>query len=369
MLPHPPRLELESKLAAAWPPADWSEVTVLLAVSGGSDSVALLRAMAAIKGDGPGRLCAAHVNHHLRADADADEAFVVDLCRRFGIPCEVGHAAVTQAAADAGDGIEAAARQARYRFLEDAAGRLGARFVVTAHTADDQAETILHRIIRGTGVGGLAGMARTRPLGHAALIHPLLGIRRAELTAYLDALAQPCRQDLSNADLRFTRNRIRHELLPWLAEQFNSGVIEALLRLGALAGETQAVVDRLATDLLERCVRADGPSSLLKKGTGSEPTSENHAKNDGSKVPVPLFQQAASALRIDTAELAGQPRYLVRELLIAAWQKHNWPMQSMGFAQWEQLADMIAAGAAAKQMFPGGVLAEVAAGQLRLTKS
>jgi tRNA(Ile)-lysidine synthase len=334
MLPHPPRLELESKLAAAWPPGDWSEVTVLLAVSGGSDSVALLRAMAAIKGDGPGRLCAAHVNHHLRAEADADEAFVVDLCRRLGIPCEVGHAAVTQAAADAGDGIEAAARQARYRFLEDAAGRLGARFVVTAHTADDQAETILHRIIRGTGVGGLAGMARTRPLGHAALIHPLLGIRRAELAAYLDALAQPCRQDLSNADLRFTRNRIRHELLPWLAEQFNSGVIEALLRLGTLAGETQAVVDRLATDLLERCVRADGPGDL----------------------------------RIDTAELTGQPRYLVRELLIAAWQKQNWPMQSMGFAQWEQLADMSAAGAAAKQMFPGGVLAEVAAGQLRLSK-
>jgi len=334
MLPHPPRLELESKLAAAWPPGDWSEVTVLLAVSGGCDSVALLRAMAAIKGDGPGRLCAAHVNHLLRAEADADEAFVVDLCRRWGIPCEVGHAAVTQAAADAGDGIEAAARHARYRFLEDAAGRLGARFVVTAHTADDQAETILHRIIRGTGVGGLAGMARTRPLGHAALIHPLLGIRRAELAAYLDALAQPCRQDLSNADLRFTRNRIRHQLLPWLAEQFNSGVIEALLRLGALAGETQAVVDRLATDLLERCVRTDGPSDL----------------------------------RIDTAELTGQPRYLVRELLIAAWRKQNWPMQSMGFAQWEQLADMIAAGAAAKQMFPGGVLAEVASGRLRLSK-
>ena len=170
-MPHP----LELKLAAAWPPSDWADVTVLVAVSGGGDSVALLRAMTALETGGQGRICVAHLNHQLRPDADEDERFVVELSRRLGVACEVERVAVDRLAAQAGDGLEAAARSARYRFLEQAAGRLGARFVATAHTADDQAETILHRIVRGTGVRGLAGMARVRPLGHATLIRPLAG--------------------------------------------------------------------------------------------------------------------------------------------------------------------------------------------------
>ena len=154
------------------------------------------------------------------------EQFVVELCRRLSVTCEVGRVAVDRLAAESGDGIEAAARTARYHFLEQTAGRLGARFVATAHTADDQAETILHRIIRGTGIRGLSGMARARPLGHATLIRPLLGVRRAELQTYLDALGQPYRHDQSNADLRFTRNRIRHQTMPQLREQYNAGVAE-----------------------------------------------------------------------------------------------------------------------------------------------
>ena len=155
----------EAQLAAAWPPEDWQDVTVVLAVSGGADSVALLRAMTAVRGGGEGRLAAAHLNHQLRgAESDGDEAFVVELCGRLGIACEVGRTPAGELAAESGDGIEAAARDARYRFLAATAARLGARFVATAHTADDQAETILHRILRGTGIGGLAGIARTRPL-------------------------------------------------------------------------------------------------------------------------------------------------------------------------------------------------------------
>ena len=134
--------------------------------------MALLRAIFRLKTAGEGRVIAAHCNHQLRpAEADADEAFVVDLCRRLGVACEVGRAALDP---DGGDGVEAAAREARYRFLEETADRVGARYVVTAHTADDQAETILHRILRGTGVGGLGGMSRTRPLGQATLLRPLL---------------------------------------------------------------------------------------------------------------------------------------------------------------------------------------------------
>jgi len=131
----------EMRLAAGWPPAAWQDVTVLLAVSGGADSVALLRAMRALKCGGAGRLVAAHVNHQLRgAESDADESFVVELCRAAGIPCEAGHVPVDRLTCDTGDGIEAAARAARYDFLARAAARCGARYLATAHTADDRAD-------------------------------------------------------------------------------------------------------------------------------------------------------------------------------------------------------------------------------------
>jgi tRNA(Ile)-lysidine synthase len=325
---------LESKLAQAWPPSQWADVTVLAAVSGGGDSVALVRAMTALKTGGAGRICAAHLNHQLRPDAQDDEQFVVELCDRLGVTCEVERIAVDRLAAESGDGIEAAARWARYRFLQQTAGRLGARFIVTAHTADDQAETILHRILRGTGVRGLSGMARARPLGHVTLLRPLLGIRRAELHAYLDALAQPYRHDRSNLDLRFTRNRIRRKLLPQLQRQYNPEVIESLLRLGNLAGEAQAVVDRLIEERFDRCVRIEGPD----------------------------------AAKIELGALVNQPRYLIRELLRAVWRRMGWPLQSMGSAKWDELGDLASPALPAKRGFPGGVAVEVAAGEMMLRK-
>ncbi len=330
-MPHP----LESKLAATWPPSDWDDVTVVVAVSGGCDSVALLRAMVALKSSGAGRLSAAHLNHQLRPAANEDERFVVDLCQQLGVICEVERVAVDRLAASSGDGLEAAARHARYRFLQEAAGRLGARFVATAHTADDQAETILHRILRGTGIRGLAGMARSRPLGHATLIRPLLGVRRAELRAYLDALAQPWRDDQSNADLRFTRNRIRHQTMPQLRRHFNSRLTEALLRLGGLAGEAQTVADELVAERLDRCVRTDD----------------------------------LGATQIELAELADGPRYIVREVLMAVWRRQGWPMQSMGRQQWDELGELAdSAGLPVRRVFPGNVTVEVAEGRMRLSR-
>ncbi len=297
---------LESSLSEAWPPCQWANVTVVVAVSGGADSVALLRAMAALKTGGEGRLWAAHLNHRLRSDAETDERFVVELCGRLGVPCEVGRLDAGRLAGRAGEGIEAAARKARYRFLEAAAGRLGARFVATAHTADDQAETILHRIVRGTGIRGLAGMARARRLGHATLVRPVLGVRRAELQAYLDAISQPYCHDPSNLDRRFTRNRIRLGLLPQLQAGYNPAAVEALLRLGTLAGQATAVVDGLVGEWFDRCVagKADGGVEIAR-----EP-------------------------------LAAEPPYLVRELLMAVWRRQGWPMQAMGMAKWDELAGL-----------------------------
>jgi tRNA(Ile)-lysidine synthase len=153
----------EQKLACSWPPEQWREVTVLLAVSGGLDSVALLRGMLSIQPPGPGRLVVAHFNHRLRSqDSDADQAFVQELCHTLDVACEHGQPADLLCSTGA-SGLEAAAREARYTFLRNTAERLGARYVATAHTADDQIETNVQRILRGTGIAGLSGIPHTRP--------------------------------------------------------------------------------------------------------------------------------------------------------------------------------------------------------------
>jgi tRNA(Ile)-lysidine synthase len=326
---------LELKLAAAWPPSDWADVTVLVAVSGGCDSVGLLRAMKAIAAEGSGRVCAAHLNHQLRPEADEDERFVVDLCGRLGVICEVDRVAVDRLASQSGDGLEAAARAARYAFLEQTAGRLGARFVATAHTADDQAETILHRIVRGTGIRGLSGMARARTLGHATLLRPLLGVRRAELETYLKAIAQPYRHDQSNAELCFTRNRIRHETMPHLRESYNAEATDALLRLGELAGEAQAVIDGLVEGLYARCVTIESPKTV----------------------------------GIDTRALADQPSYVIRELLMTLWRRQGWPLQAMGRKKWDELGALaLGATSPVQQVFPGRVVVTVENGKMLLRR-
>jgi tRNA(Ile)-lysidine synthase len=330
----------ETRLAESWPPEEWLGLTVLLAVSGGADSVALLRSVSALKTGGAGRLCVAHFNHKLRDQADDDQEFVIALCKRFGLCCEVGAGDVAQLAAETGEGIEPAARRARYEFLRQTAGRLGARFVVTAHTADDQAETILHRVIRGTGIAGLRGMSRSRPLGHATLLRPLLGFRRREIEEYLREIGQPYRDDQSNFDRRFTRNRIRHELLPVLARHYNRAVADSLLRLGALAAEVQSVIDDLVDQLQDRAVQIKNQSTV----------------------------------EINADALADQPQYLLRELLVQVWRSQSWPMQAMGYAQWDQLAEMICGSApafsitATKKIFPGNVEAELQNGILRLIR-
>ena len=181
------------------------------------------------------------------------------LARQLGLACEVADGRRRSGGWHRGQGIEATARRARYAVLEEMAGRSGARFVVTAHTADDQAETILHRILRGTGLRGLGGMARSRRLGPATLLRPLLGIGRAELAAYLRDRRQAFRTDASNRDLRFARNRIRNELLPLLLAHYNPAVVDALLRLGELAGESQSLIDAMVRDVAQRCLRRVGP--------------------------------------------------------------------------------------------------------------
>ncbi len=295
----------------------------------------MLRAIAAIKTAGRGRLAVAHFNHRLRADAGKDAQFVAELANYLGLGFELGDGDTALAAQLEGDGLEAAARGERYRFLQAAAERMGARYVVTAHTADDQAETILHRIVRGTGIAGLAGMRRVRPLGEAVtLIRPLLGMSRADVVAYLAHLGQPYREDPSNASAVHTRNRIRHSLLPLLKADYNAEVKSALLRLAAAASDTQRIIDNLVERMIERAVK------------------------------FPSTDRAV----IDCDRLTGEDRHLIRELFIAIWRRQNWPQQSMGFAQWDRLAEMILASAPQKQTFPGAIVAERRAATLSLMR-
>jgi tRNA(Ile)-lysidine synthase len=211
---------------------------VLVAVSGGPDSVALLYALIEL-GVGTRRVGVAHVNHHLRGrDSDRDQAFVARLAERLG--CEL-HAVDARISGRAN--LEERARDARYHALLGIAAREGFRRIATGHTLDDQAETVLHRLIRGTGTGGLGGIHPKRVDG---VIRPLLDVSRAEVLVYLRKRKVRYRVDRSNAAGRFTRNRIRRRLLPVLERDFNPAIRVALARLADVSRDDEAVLEALA---------------------------------------------------------------------------------------------------------------------------
>ncbi|WP_254513934.1 tRNA lysidine(34) synthetase TilS [Anatilimnocola floriformis] len=328
-------MDFLARLKIAWPVEAWRDVSVVVAVSGGADSVSLACAMSELREQAaPGKLIVAHFNHRLRAAGEDDARFVQELARQLGLPCEIG---VTDQPLEqsGGDGVEAAARTARYAFLLKTAEKSGARYVATAHTADDQAETVLHRVIRGTGLAGLAGIPRVRLLSPAVtLIRPLLDFSRADVVEYLAARQQTFRLDESNEDPSFTRNRIRHALLPQLAAQYNSNVREALLRLGQLAGDAQQVIEQRAEELMQQAVR-----------------------------------NSPNGIAIDASLLRDQPLHLVREMLILVWKEQRWPLQQMGLGEWQSLAAALVS-EAPNQTFdlPGQIRAQKSRDALTLTK-
>jgi tRNA(Ile)-lysidine synthase len=322
-------------LEQAWPRETWQDVGVLVAVSGGADSVALLCAILELRDrhGSPGRVFVGHFNHRVRACSADDAQFVVELAERLHVPYFVG-AAEQPVIAAGGEGWEATARAARYDYLVRVAKEQGARYLVTAHTADDQAETILHRILRGTGLSGLAGIQPVRTLDEAlTLVRPLLGQTRADVVDYLASRQQGFCIDESNANLSYTRNRLRHSLLPQLAAQYNPNVREALLRLGQLAGEAQQVVERSARACQDSVVHL----------------------------------QAGGEVVIDCEPLLREPRHVVREMFVLLWKEQSWPLQQMGLDQWNQLADLATAGpAGATLILPGNLRATKKGTQLIL---
>jgi tRNA(Ile)-lysidine synthase len=287
-----------------------------VAVSGGIDSVALLRLLIELRGELGIVLSVVHFNHKLRgAESDADQAFVADLARHHGLEFHAESGDVAQLAADVHFGLEAAARELRYGFFRKLLGA-GEDFVepeasqglksesmvqaygtaeavpfpnpspesalqptsagsapasllnkiATGHTLDDQAETVLMRVIRGTGLRGLGGIyprivvEREDGEGHGEVIRPLLGIRRGELQRYLDDLKQAWREDSSNADSKFTRNRVRKLVLPLLEREFNPAVVESFAELAEIARDEEDYWDNEISGWLGTVVQWSEPA-------------------------------------------------------------------------------------------------------------
>lgn len=205
---------------------------LLVAVSGGADSVALLHALWHLRKQLGLRLAVTHLNHGIRGmAADADAAFVRRLARRLKLPLVEERADVPQQARVDGISLEMAARAARYAFFQRTATKLGAAAMAVAHNADDQVETILLRIARGTGPDGLAGMNPVSQRDGLKIVRPLLGVTRADIVDYLKHSRLRWREDASNRDLHHLRNRVRHEILPLLERRLNPQIRTALLRL------------------------------------------------------------------------------------------------------------------------------------------
>lgn len=261
MITHRIERELESLLVPG------AEGGFLLAVSGGPDSTALSLLFDEFRGRRPSfpPIVIAHVHHGLRGEeADRDLEFVSKLAQNLGLDFVSERVDVRSLARERGESIELTARNERYRQLEAWSLSRGLDYVVTAHHASDQAETILLRLARGTGLRGLAGIPRRRPLvrGHGSpwLLRPLLRFRRAELIDYLAARGQDYREDLSNRDVSIPRNAVRHGILPELRQRVHPGAEEALVRLAEQSRRLFDDLERLAGELWPRVRDVDDDS-------------------------------------------------------------------------------------------------------------
>jgi tRNA(Ile)-lysidine synthase len=297
-----PMPSLLDKLAVALKSLGWDGTATVVAVSGGPDSVALFRALHELH---PGtRLVLAHLNHRLRGEeSDADEAFVVRLHAAHAGALDLRTQQI-DIAAEPGN-MEAAARRRRYEWLRQVATETGCRWLATGHTADDQAETVLHRLLRGAGLRGLRGIAPRQTLApDLTLIRPLLTATRADVLAFLDEHRQDYRLDRSNLDRTRTRNRIRHDLLPLLAATYHPDIAPSLAQLARQAEEAYVHIEARARDLL---VHAERP-------------------------------RAGTLLVFDRPTLAAAPRDLVREMFRLVWLRERFPENDMTFELWDRLA-------------------------------
>lgn len=275
---------------------------VVLGVSGGADSVALVHVMARLRSLLRVQVSIVHVDHQLRAESGEDARFVEALGARVQMPVTVVPCEIRKASAA---GLEDAARRARYAAFLDVAQRQSASKIALAHTADDQAETVLLRLLRGAGLTGLSAIPVSRPLGEATVIRPLLEIWRDELLAYLKQHRAAYRTDVSNEDPAFVRNRIRRELLPMLERSYNPRIKAAL------------------NQVAEQC-RTD--AGFLQA------SAQRHWKR--------LVKQEHGHLVIRREGLLKQPKALQRQLIRLAVQQLQGDLTGFEFRHWVEIEQL-----------------------------
>lgn len=303
--------------------------SVLLAVSGGRDSMALLSGVARLrKAVEIPAIVVAHLNHGLRNEEGRRDAELVNVtCNSIGVPVVISECTPGQLERASRGSVEEAARIARYQFLQATAEEQGTPVIATAHYAADQAETVLHNILRGTGLRGLRGIPERRRLNESVeLIRPMLNIADSAIAEFVEHHGIQFATDASNVDTRFTRNRIRHSLLPQLQRDFNTRVSEVLIGLAAQTQELLESLDVIAEALLTEAV----------------------------------LEQTQVFCRLNAHRLQQQTESIVRHALTVLWTQQNWPRRGMNRDHWNRLTAMVFEKSSPPSIdFPGGVHAEL----------
>lgn len=317
---------------------------VAVAVSGGADSVALLRILLELREELGIVLSVAHFHHGIRgAEADADQQFVRELAETFGLEMHLGSGDVPAYALDHKVSLETGARELRHRWFAGLIRDGHADKIATAHSLDDQAETVLMRILRGSGARGLAGIFPEQSEKH--LVRPLLGSTRREIEGYLKRIGQVWRDDSTNQDLTHTRNRIRHRLLPLLETDFNPGVRQTLADLAELTRAEAEYWSREISSLLPRMVRPGKPSRSGRSTTGKD----------------------LETLALDLQRFLALPLALQRHLLHGIAQQFSVALE---FKHIQQLMELSQEAASAKRLpLPGGIVVVRSFRELQFTRA
>lgn len=233
---------------------------VLVACSGGADSTALLHVLRELRSDFSLRLAVAHFDHGLRAASGRDAEFVHEMAASLGLPFYYEKQDVRSAARAGKQNLEEAGRRLRYDFLRRTAAEIGARKIATGHTLDDQAETVLMRMLRGSGPRGLSAIA---PVYEGLVIRPLIDARRREIEAYLKVRGLSHREDETNRDRAFLRNDVRHRLVPYLERSFERDVVAKLGRMAEILAAEDRTLEAQVRGLLPGLVSGKGTKALL----------------------------------------------------------------------------------------------------------
>lgn len=284
--------------------------TVVVAVSGGPDSTALLHALAGLRAELGISLVAAHMEHGIRGEESLRDAhYVAELCSESGIELRIEHCDVPAVAIERRISTQMAARDERHRFLKQIAREVcgeGHERIAIAHTRGDRAETILLNILRGTGLDGLAALPPVR----FPIIRPLIDCTRAEIEAYCETFRLYPRTDSSNADHHYTRNRLRTELIPQLEAYYNSSVVDGLIRLGEIAEAENDVLNTMAASVLNKA----------------------------------LLQEDEESLTLDRHALASAPPALIRRVLRMAIGRARGDLMDVGYKVLEAVCGAVALG-------------------------